>query len=251
MAKRKAEEESKRGAPAWMNTYGDMMTLLLTFFVLLFSMSEVDTNRFEAFTDSFHIGNGGNGVLNPGQLVVPSDNALEEDNKESSDSDYNLEKDYTKAIEEAKMVAEDLKSFISTNKLDTEVKVEQFESEVILRFNDLLLFDSGKASIKTAGVPVLSSMGDKISTYFEKGYRIRLEGHTDNIPIQNAQFPSNWELSAARAIAVAKFYINQMGFDPAKISTEGFGEHKPIASNDTAQGRSENRRVEIKLVKDN
>ena len=119
--------------------------------------------------------------------------------------------------------------------------------EIILRFADVLLFDTGKAEIKAGGVPTLSTIGEQLRNYMAEGYILNIEGHTDNIPIKTSQFPSNWYLSSARAIAVASFYIDEMGFDRTKVTCIGCGEFQPVATNDTAEGRAMNRRVEIKL----
>jgi chemotaxis protein MotB len=129
--------------------------------------------------------------------------------------------------------------------------VEREGDFIVLRFDNVLLFDTGKAEIKAGSILDLSLLGEKLKEYIDQNYVLDCEGHTDNVPIKTAQFPSNWELSAARAIAVAKFYVEEMDFDPQKVSARGFGEYNPIADNATAEGRSMNRRVEIKLSKSN
>lgn len=244
--KKKAEEQ-KKGAPAYMNTYGDMMTLLLTFFVLLFSMSTVDAEKFKALLSGFSGGAGvlegsdspdentnmlGNGVSNYPVIVseVTSQRAVERENE--------LEK-----------VKQELQAYVSSNQLESKVSVEKNGDEITIRFADMLLFDSGKAAIKPGAVPVLGTIGDKLKSYIADGYNLRCEGHTDNVPINTVQFPTNWELSSARAIAVARFFVEEMDFPKAQVSGEGQGEYRPIASNDTAEGRSKNRRVEIILTK--
>lgn len=247
---KKKQEEPKKGAPAYMNTYGDMMTLLLTFFVLLFSMSSIDVSKFRAVIASFE---GSVGVLNGGETIEESTNVLGNGLKQfptpknKEDRSQEAKKDYTKAMA---AMRQELEKYIANEKLNEKVQVEQNGDEIILRFEEVLLFDTAKADIKPGAVPVLSTVGSKLKIYLNQGYRLRLEGHTDNLPIRTTQFPSNWELSAARAIAVAKFFIYEMQFDPAKVSTEGFGEHVPIADNNTPEGRAMNRRVEIKIVMD-
>jgi len=246
-----SEDEPKKGAPAFMNTYGDLMTLLLTFFVLLFSMSSVDVSKFKAIIASFE---GGTGMLSGGDTVQENTNMLgngvkqfpEKGNKKSG-TENTGNKDADKELEKMK---ENLEKYIQDQKLEEKITVEKSGDEIILRFDDILLFDTGKADIKAGAVPVLDKVGLKLREYLEQGYRIRLEGHTDNKPIKTIQFPSNWELSAARAIAVAKFFIHEMNLLPSKISTEGFGENAPKGDNVTPQGRAMNRRVEIKISKD-
>lgn len=241
---KKMEDEPRKGAPAYMNTYGDMMTLLLTFFVLLFSMSSVDAAKFKAFVASF---DGGSGILQAGEVILADPGML---GTGVETFPAKGEDGKSKGEEATKAVKKELEEFIYQEKLNEKVGVEQRGDELILRFDDMLLFESGKADIKAGAVPILSILGEKLKTYLKEGYHLSIEGHTDNVPISTMQFPSNWELSAGRAIAVAKFLINEMDFDPSVISTEGFGEHEPIADNNTKEGRAQNRRVEIKLKKD-
>ncbi len=248
---KKSADEPKKGAPAYMNTYGDMMTLLLTFFVLLFSMSSIDVAKFRAVIASFE---GSVGVLSGGETIEENTNMLgnglrqfpEKKNKEDLKQQTNKD-----AENELKKMKKSLEQYVEDKNLHDKVTIEQNGDEIILRFDDVLLFDTGKADIKPGAIPVLSTLGIKLKGYLEQGYRLRLEGHTDNVPIKTAQFPSNWELSAARAIAVAKFFTDEMSFEVSKISTEGFRDNIPIGDNKTPEGRAMNRRVEIKISKDN
>lgn len=238
--RRRSQEEPKKGAPSYMNTYGDMMTLLLTFFILLFSMSSLDASKFRAFIESF---SSSSGLLDGGEVLL----------NDSGMVGAELQVMPEELTDEEKMekVKEELEQFIQIEDLEYQVGVQQKGDEVILTFEDMLLFETGKAYIKPAAVPVLGTLGEKLGMYLGEGYNLKIEGHTDNIPIKTVQFPSNWELSAARAIAVAKFFIEEMDFDPTTVSTEGFGEYRPIADNSAEQGRAMNRRVEIKLTKAN
>lgn len=249
--RRKPEEEAPKGSPAWMSTYGDMVTLLLTFFVLLFSMSTIDVAKYKAFISAF---DGGSGILEgdsniENQVLLGNGmNQYPELDKliiNSANDDPN-EQYKSKKLEE---MAADIKQYLATHQLEQKVEVSNNGEYISLKFDDVLLFDTGKADLKPGAVPVLDKLGIKLEEYLAMGnLRLSFEGHTDNVPIRTTQFPSNWELSAARAIAVAKFYIEEMGFNPGQISTEGFGQHVPVASNDTAEGRTANRRVEIKIV---
>ncbi|WP_069997460.1 flagellar motor protein MotB [Cellulosilyticum sp. I15G10I2] len=248
---KKSEDEPKKGAPAYMNTYGDMMTLLLTFFVLLFSMSSIDVAKFRAVIASF---DGSIGVLSGAQTIEENTSMLgngikqfpQKKNKEDLKQQAN--KDAQEILDKLK---QNLEQYVQDKNLQDKVSIEQNGDEIILRFDDVLLFDTGKADIKPGAIPVLDTLGVRLKEYLEQGYRIRLEGHTDNVPIRTSQFPSNWELSAARAIAVAKFFTDEMSFEVSKISTEGFRDNVPIGDNGTPEGRAMNRRVEIKISKDN
>lgn len=242
---KKKEDEPKKGAPAYMNTYGDMMTLLLCFFVLLFSMSTVDAEKFQALVSSFHaqvsIFDGGQTINNTSTVMQNgmSQMPIKETTFTIQDA---LQTEQTLAE-----VEEDLNTYVEAESIEESVAVERQGNEIIIRFQDGVLFDSGKAQIKAGAFPTLNKMGERLKTYMDQGYTLCIEGHTDNRPISNAQFPSNWELSSARAIAVMRFYIEQMDFDISNVSCVGWAEYHPIATNDTEEGRAMNRRVEIKM----
>ena len=242
---KRKEDEPKKGAPAYMNTYGDMMTLLLCFFVLLFAMSTVDSEKFQALASSF---TASVGIFNGGQTVHPEMNVLQNGMSQFPVQETTLSIQETSARQEALTEAqEELEGYIEEKNLEDKISVDRKGELIIMRFEDVLLFDTGKAAIKAGAVPTLSAIGDQLKVYIEQGYIMSIEGHTDNVPIQTAQFPSNWYLSSARAIAVASFYIDEMEFDRTKVNCTGYGEFQPVASNDTPEGRAMNRRVEIKL----
>lgn len=237
------QDEPKKGSPAYMNTYGDMMTLLLTFFVLLFSMSSIDIGGFRALSAAF---DSGAGVLEGGDVLTENVNMLGNGIKQFPKQAEEVVSDKQKQ-NAIRQVTQALQEYVDKENLQNKVTVEKQGDETILRFDDILLFDTGKADLKPGAIPVLNTLGIKLKEYLDQGFKLRFEGHTDNVPIKTAQFPSNWHLSASRAIAVTEFFVNEMGFTPSGISTEGFGEHNPIADNSTAEGRAMNRRVEIKI----
>jgi chemotaxis protein MotB len=112
-----------------------------------------------------------------------------------------------------------------------------------------VLFDSGKANLKDEAVEILSKITVAIRTYEQSIQMIRIEGHTDNVPINTAEFPSNWELSTARAVTVLKFLIQNQNLSPEMLSAVGYGEYHNIAGNDTAEGRAKNRRVDFVIAR--
>lgn len=246
MARDKKPEEKKEGAPEWMSTYGDMVTLLLTFFILLFSMSSMDVAKFKAIAASFQgsasVLEGGTSVVDEGEQVGGGINQFESLDRFINKTPKQLQEKKRKELEEIK---EELEKYLEEKGLLKDVELKKDDNYVKLNFVDDVLFDSGKAVIKDSARRLLDSIADKLKT--RKENRIRIEGHTDNIPMNTPRFPSNWELSAGRAISVAKYYINK-GFDPRRFSAEGFGKYKPIDTNNTVEGRSKNRRVEIKII---
>ncbi len=126
-----------------------------------------------------------------------------------------------------------------------QIKLSELEGKVTVRMGEKILFPSGSATISPEGKATLKTIGEAFAAV--KGRMIRVDGHTDNVPIKSARFPSNWELSAARAIAVVR-YLQEEKIDPSLLAAAGYGEFQPIASNDTPEGRAENRRIEISLA---
>ncbi|MFA5523631.1 MAG: flagellar motor protein MotB [Tissierellales bacterium] len=240
MARKRKKIEVKKGSPAWMNTYGDMVTLLLCFFVLLFSFSSVDAQKFKAIMNSFK---GSSGVLIGGETVVTSDIGFDSKTKGFADGET-FETDVTRELQGLAM---DLNDYLEEEGIsELQVSIDYNESFVRLSFLDGILFDPGKATIKEEAIQILDIVGVKLLQFTNN--KIKIEGHTDTVPMNSPQFPNNWYLSAARAITVAEYYISEKGFDPKRLTAEGFGEYSPIDTNDTAEGRIKNRRIEIKIL---
>lgn len=239
MRRTRGINEEKKGAPEWMTTYGDMVTLLLCFFVLLFSFSSIDAQKFREIMNSFR---GSSGVLSGGETIRISDDGFEQKTRGYFESEDYRER----SLLELQGIAEDLKQHLNEQGFDDHINIEYNENYVRLNFLDGVLFDPGKATLREDTIQILDSVGSKLLQYNKN--RIKIEGHTDTVPMNSFQFPNNWYLSAARAITVAEYYINEKGFDPQRLSAEGFGEYSPIATNDTAEGRMKNRRIEIKIL---
>ncbi len=231
MAKKCKNITIKQGLDDWVMTYGDMMSLLLTFFVLIVSFSSMQETKFEQAVSSLHEAFG---VLEKAESVIVLEQPVVPNHEPQE--------------EEAEMLFEvrSVERLILEEGLDKEVEVKITEDGVLFRLNSEFAFVSGGAELKEESKAVL----DKMSSFFQKfPYKIRIDGHTDNIPINSAKFPSNWELSAARAVSVAR-YFQGMGLPPERISATGLGEYHPIADNATAEGRAKNRRVEVFLKLD-
>jgi chemotaxis protein MotB len=133
---------------------------------------------------------------------------------------------------------------ISNNQMEDKVDMYLNDGEMVIRIKDRLLFDPGSARLKPDYLRLLKLVKDLL---FEDAKEVRVEGHTDPSPVVSDTYPSNWELSMARALSVVRFYIQHENLDPSRISAAGYGENRPIASNDTPENRAKNRRVEIKL----
>lgn len=249
MSVKKKEDAPKKGAPAYMNTYGDMMTLLLTFFVLLFAMSTIDADKFQQLVSSLSH-SASVSILEGGTTIKTDTNILQNGMSQFpvSENILTIQENAAKDQEVSEATAE-LQQYAKDQNIDSQVTIEKQGNQIVIRFDDVMLFDVGKAELKAGAIPTLNKIGNQLQRYIAQGYMINIEGHTDNRPIHTAMFPSNWELSGARAIAVMRFYIEQMDFDMSKVSYVGKAEFQPIASNDTEEGRAKNRRVEIILSK--
>lgn len=221
-----------------MNTYGDMVTLLLTFFIMLFAFSTLDAERFQAIIVSFQ---GSLGILDAGMTVSREAAVSGRDSPVGQLFEPNpLERDETQHA----LLA--ISSFQEAYNLQGAFAVEATERGVVIHFTDRVLFDTGRAELKPEARGLLKSLAAELT---KLPHAIRVEGHTDNVPIHNPVYPSNWELSAARAVGVVRYLIESGGMDPGRLSAVGYGEYRPIASNETAEGRARNRRVDIVLLR--
>lgn len=234
-----------------MATYGDLVTLLLCFFVLLFATSSVDAEKYQAVAASFNdnltpITMGGtigdNNMIGSGIMNLPSiaDSVMDSSDGES-ESESQEKKD--KELEE---LSESFKTYFAENNMSDSIDVVVENNYVKLTFSDGILFDSGSADLKDDSIKYLKGVAIELANNSDSD--IKIEGHTDNIPINSSMFPDNMYLSAARSISVLNYFKDECGVEPRRLSQEGFGEYKPIASNDTPEGRSKNRRVEIKVL---
>ncbi len=238
MAKKK--EEPKKGLPPWMGTYGDLVTLLLCFFILMFAMSTVDASKFEALAQSFNqnivLESGGSDGLS--DAVGSGIDSLPNVDKNINNSKEN----YKKMQEVLNQMASEFKTYFAENNFSQSVEVNIVDDKIQISFLDGILFAPGQASLNEDSKVALSGVIGKLEEY--PNSTIKVEGHTDNIPINNERFPSNMYLSASRAIAVYEYFMAK-GIAPERMSAEGYAEYKPIAPNDTAENRAKNRRVEI------
>lgn len=271
---RKKKQESSGGDASWLNTFADLMNLLLCFFVLLFSMSSVDAEKFEqiskAFSSSFSIFSGGGSAIEHGQLIssgVSQLNDLDEyfNNMGKNDEDIDVdegEEGYIEEIDELQsaldklqeeMIKQTEEMYDNISELagkynimkDIELGIDPDYKYVQISIRGEILFDSGKAKIKTQVKPILSKVGDILIDY--KGFYIEIEGHTDNVPMTNGTYQNNNWLSSARALNAAEYFIKEKGLNPSKLKYSGRGEYDPIDTNSNSKGRAKNRRIEIKI----
>jgi len=170
---------------------------------------------------------------------------LEGENRQLREEIATLQKAKEEKVKEVSSTYEHLLENMKSEIAQGQVTISELKGKLTVNMEAAILFDSGRADVKPDGVAILLKMVPTLKEVKDKA--IRIEGHTDNVPIRSAQFPSNWELSAVRAINVAK-YLQQQGLDPANLSAAAFSEYKPVADNTTKEGRAKNRRIEITLV---
>ncbi len=288
---KKKEDAPPPGSPAWMATFSDLMNLLLCFFVLLFSMSTIDEAKLNeiiaSLNSSFSVFSGGatsigegilisNGVSQLNELsnyisstgraadsetqdtqiqVYNTDSGGKEDTESSEDNTgaMNIEQ-ATEAVEAANLssneeLAELIGEAIADSRLSDQIDVSFTSQYVMLTMKGSILFAPGSATLNEDCKPVL----DRVSSILERYARgeIEINGHTDNVPMNSAKYPSNEELSSARALSVFYYIVETSSLDPTLIKHSGFGERMPIADNSTEAGRARNRRVEIRIYNNN
>lgn len=268
MAK-KREDTPPPGAPAWQTTFSDLMNLLLCFFVMLFAMSTVDEAKYNemvaAMNDSFSIFDAGATAIGDGVLIsngVSQLNELDEYINSMGQSDQTdaesdklqegsgPEKTLEQIVEQQKLqenevMAETVEEAVNENQMQDQIEVSFTSQYVQLTMKGALLFDSGSAELKEESTVVLDKVGLILERYANG--TIEIEGHTDNVPINSARFASNEELSSARALSVFYYLSDTTTLNPTTLKHAGMGERVPIADNSTEEGRSKNRRVEIKI----
>lgn len=263
MAKKREEEAPP--AALWKDTFSDLMNLLLCFFVLLFSMSTVDAEKFEqiaaSLSSSFSIlPSGGSAILDEGLLISSGASQLNDISVEYNNMGLSTDGDYTdevtsaqeqveaEGLEESSEMAEEIEQSLKNDNVSDQVEVTAYSKYVVLNLNGGVLFESGSADLTSDALNLLDKVGNAIKAYDDN--IITIEGHTDNVPINTAKFPNNMMLSLYRAYSVYDYLVSEKHFDETSMTSSGRGDAVPIASNDTAEGRSQNRRVEIKIYND-
>ncbi|WP_078413848.1 flagellar motor protein MotB [Priestia abyssalis] len=226
---------------SWLIPYADLLTLLLALFIVLFSMSSIDAVKFKQLASTLNSSfEGGTGVLEYPSTLPPEQSpslSKEEDNKEESS---NSEK---KSLQE---LQQKVNEYIKSRDLTGQLKTSLTDEGLLITILDNVLFDSGVAEVRPANRQLAKEISQLL--VMETPKNVIISGHTDNIPIRNQYFESNWDLSVMRAVNFMKALLENQKLDPALFSAKGYGEYKPIASNSTEQGRLKNRRVEILIV---
>lgn len=239
MARNKKNKGEGLKGDEWLATYADTVTLLLTFFVLLYSMSSVDTQKTKSIAGAFNsLMNGQNGdsimKFNKYNGEVPLIGGETEESLQGGEG-----------LTEQKKLYNNIKDFVKDNNLEDVVEIIDDERGVAMQLRDNILFETSSSDLREDSKAILSKLTSVIEGIDNP---ILVEGHTDNRPINTSKFPSNWELSADRAINVVRYFVEVKGQDAKRFSATGYGEFKPVAPNDTYEDMAKNRRVDILIV---
>lgn len=261
MAK-KRQEEPPKGSPAWMTTFSDLMNLLLCFFVLLYSMSSVDSEKFQmviaSLQSNMSILPAGGQSIGDGELISSGVRQLEfldtyyneransQSDEETDDTSNSVTEAYREQeLSESERMAEEIQESVEAAGIQNLVEVDFNAEYVQLSLSGAILFDSGKSEILDDAYPLVNKIAAILEQYDSN--IIEIEGHTDNVPISSAKYESNDVLSMYRALSVADYVRETTDLNPAYVKSSGRGDYVPVADNSTAEGRSRNRRVEIKI----
>jgi chemotaxis protein MotB len=217
------------------------MTLLLAMFIVLFGMSSVNAEKFKAVSDAFNnVLTGGTGILEQSSFNT---NDMQSFKVQPKPSDVKASVNELKRREQENLegLKRQLDNYIKQNGLTNDLDTKLNQSQLMITISDKALFPSGEAEVKQDARELAKAISDMLEQFPD--YEVIVSGHTDNVPISNKEFPSNWDLSSARALNFMKILMLNTQLDPQKFSAIGYGEYHPVSSNNTGVGRAQNRRV--------
>jgi chemotaxis protein MotB len=257
MRRRKKKHDDEHMDESWLIPYADLLTLLLALFIVLYASSSVDAQKFRELSQVFsEIFTGGTGMMEYPSPVAPQQSDQESKQAASSENEEEKEKElsreeldkqaFLKDQKELKEIQGKINQYIKTNNLEIQFVTKLTDEGLLLTIRDNVLFDSGSAIVQDNDL----SVAGELSALLEMNppRNIIISGHTDNVPISNAEYDSNWELSVMRAVNFMKIILDNPKLDPQWFSAKGFGEFEPIADNATSEGRGQNRRVEVLIL---
>jgi len=243
MAKKKHPEHVNH--ERWLISYADFITLLFAFFVVLFSSGQADKKKQQKFASAFQNAFSQMALFSPSsKKLAPENSAGANPNAEPKPIELPLDSDGT-GDGERKRVKEALEKQIAAGALNAkDISLHPTAEGLTLSLHEGGFFDSGSAELRADAVPALTAIAASLPEV-----ELRVEGHTDNVPMHSAVYATNWELSSARASTIARFLLEHGTVNPVKLSVAGYAEFHPVASNATPEGRAQNRRVDIVFLK--
>ncbi|NVN89962.1 MAG: OmpA family protein [Desulfuromonadales bacterium] len=249
----KKEPEKHVNHERWLVSYADFITLLFAVFVTLYAMSQSDKKKAEEVMQSIQQSFGmiQSGAPSPKMNVLPSSQvnitpSIRPEISVAPGSRASRGQFKTRADEkDFRQIKSSIDAYLVKQGAQNKVSLTITRRGLIVSLKEAGFFDSGQAQIKASAYELINTISEVMTQYNNP---LRLEGHTDNIPISTSQFPSNWELSTARAVNGLKYLVKNFDVDPDKISATGYAEFRPLADNATAEGRAKNRRVDLVML---
>lgn len=247
--KQKADDHAEN-QERWLVSYADFITLLFAFFVVMYAVSSVNEGKYRVLSSSlvsaFKSSNPTNAVPVQSTEFVPI-NIHSSNQTDSIKLIDNLSIHTAKKQEKMKSMAKDILHALDPLVKDGQVRITQSSQGITVEINASVLFSPGQAKLAENSSLTLQAVANVIKGH---EHEIHVEGHTDNLPIHNGNFPSNWELSTARASSVVRLFIEN-GVEAHRLTAIGYGENRPIESNETLDGRKRNRRVSVMILSNN
>lgn len=267
MRKKKAPEHISH--ERWLVSYADFITLLFAFFTTMYAISTVDAQKmgrlvvsmrasfdsamFPPGSDTLSLSSGsgaGSAIARDvlENVAVPKEKAIQDypvttlrELKSNVVRGAGVKGDLVALSK----IRKNVQTLVDSKGMSGKVQTRMEERGLVISLGEGGFFDSGSDELKPEGRELLDSLAEQM---LASGNQIRVEGHTDNVPIQTTRFPSNWELSTARATTIVSYLVRRFGFKPDQLSAAGYGEFRPIATNDTLEGRARNRRVDLVIL---
>lgn len=251
--KRRPEHHEEQPDESWLLPYSDLMTLLLALFIVLYAVSSLNTSKAQELTQAFRSVFGeGISIFNNSTIVQTGDIQSQTDatrnqfpvGRDKNKSQSELQQEEQKNLE---ALQQKLNQYIEQNGLSTQLETQLNYSELLITIRDNALFDPGSATVKPDARKLGVAIGEMLEPFND--YEVIVVGHTDTTPINTVEFPSNWELSTKRAVNFMKILLENPALDPKMFGSIGYGEYRPVDTNETVAGKSKNRRVEVTILR--
>lgn len=227
--KKKHQQHEEEGGEAWLLPYSDLMTLLLAVFIVLFAVSQIDKEKAQQMSDAF-----------TDSMMTESYSAAKESSQEKTQTDSTA--DSESELQQMEKLKAELDAKLKSENLSASVKTGIDKRGLVITLSNAIFFDPGSAEIKQENEKTLLEIANMVNVM--NNY-IRIEGHTDDIPMNSDLYRSNWDLSAARAANVVRLFTTKTNISPDRLIAVGYGEYRPVADNSTEAGRAKNRRIDI------
>ncbi|MDD7794592.1 OmpA/MotB family protein [Clostridium sp. 'White wine YQ'] len=241
MVRKRKNRSGQLSGDEWLGTFSHTIMIILIFFILLFSFSSVSENKLKGVSEAFK------DIVNGGGTTILSTNQGTPESDKGSTSKVTTEED-TSSVNTNKQMLNKVNDLIKQNNLGSVTEVKSDKRGIIIELKDTIFFESEKADL----IPDSKNVLDKLSTLLSSiNNEIIIEGHTDNVPINNYKFSSNWELSSIRAVNIVRYFTEVKKLEPSRFQASGYGEFRPLVDNSTPENRAKNRRVNILIVATN